>query len=350
MKLINSSVEFLGETKIDPNLLLKDLEIVGRLCYKSEEKITTDSALNFCNHAFNIKHYSIFDHSNIVIKFNKTFAKELYYLMMFYPRMSAYHLFKKKGKHVYINGNIRAWFNTITELVHEKESNSLALAIAIRLNEYLPSIFKFNYNKDLYTYSDNLVKLIKNPKDIPNELKMYSFRWIHDRSVSHEAVRHRPMAHMQESQRYITYSSGLTYIIPPNVTNFKEGEYTLDKEGKVELNSEPIGPKHKCNMNELYWIHALIQDEELYKNLIKHKDNPDGWTPQHARDILANSCKTENIFTADPLEWHHFFSLRCTKHAHPKIRKLATETLNYMYKELPNYFQDLADLYLKVDN
>lgn len=126
-------------------------------------------------------------------------------------------------------------------------------------------------------------------------------RFIVDRGVSHELVRHRIASFTQESTRYCNYANGkfgneLTFIdIRPFMT-----------ETAVEL-----------------WEGSISSAEADYIMLINH-----GCSPQIARSVLPNSLKTEVIMTANLREWRHFFKLRCSKAAHPQMRQVANMLLN----------------------
>src|ERR1035437_4003441 len=108
-----------------------------------------------------------------------------------------------------------------------------------------------------------------------------SVRFIIDRGVSHELVRHRLCAFSQESTRYVNYSKkGIEFIIPPWVTSFEPGEY---------INSTCF---EFVNNNDMVWLKALVAAEIYYNELITN-----GWQPQQARSVLPNSLKTEIVVT-----------------------------------------------------
>lgn len=125
-------------------------------------------------------------------------------------------------------------------------------------------------------------------------------RFIVDRGVSHELVRHRVASFSQESTRYCNYgkdkfSNELTFIKP------------------CFWDVEDGGTHHLFNRWEL----ACKYSEKMYLGMLA-----DGATPQEARSILPNSLKTEVVMTANPREWRHVFKLRCDKAAHPQMREV----------------------------
>jgi len=138
-----------------------------------------------------------------------------------------------------------------------------------------------------------------------------SVRFICDRGVTHEIVRHRLVAYTQESTRYCNYNKkGVTYIKP---FFFKE-------------NSEQYQ----------YWLRAMSQCETEYNMLILS-----GASPQEARSVLPNSLKTEIVCTANLREWRHILKLRTSQAAHPQMRELMIPLLNELKERIPVIFDDI---------
>lgn len=201
MKLIKPYVEV---DRIDPDKIMKDLERRGRVCYKSEGKITADSANNFVAGLINRGHESVIEHEKISVKF------------------------------------------------------------------------------------------------------------VCDRGVTHEIVRHRLGSYSQESTRYCNYGhDGEITVISPFF--FKQG---ITK--------------------GIAWFRACQQAEDSYLKLLK-----EGATPQEARSVLPNSLKTEIEVTYNLREWRHFFRLRCAKTAHPQMQQVAIPLLSYLQERLLLVFGDI---------
>ena len=151
-------------------------------------------------------------------------------------------------------------------------------------------------------------------------LEHYSFtlRFICDRGVSHEIVRHRLASYSQESTRYCCYED--------------------DKFGREITVIRPIG---LTNNQYSYWGRAMIDAECAYIDILK-----DGGTPEMARSVLPNSLKTTLVMTADLREWRHFFKLRCDNAAHPQMRQVALMGLEIANNAFPVFFEDIAKEYL----
>ena len=208
MKIIKAGIELI--TPIKGDVILKRIEQCGRVCYKSEDRITENSALAFVAAIINRGHEAVLEHCSFTVKF------------------------------------------------------------------------------------------------------------ICDRGVSHEIVRHRLASYCQESTRYCNYSKGdfgseITVIEP------------------CYLNTDT--PVYDA------WRTACEQAEEAYFDLLSW-----GLSPQEARAVLPNSLKTEVVMTANIREWRHFLKLRCSTAAHPQMREVATlllKELKELKEKIPVCFDDI---------
>ena len=149
-------------------------------------------------------------------------------------------------------------------------------------------------------------------------------KFICDRGVSHEIVRHRLCAFNQESTRYCNYKGGVTFVIPPWV-ELIPGTY---HEGDVTDLYHDYSPEYD-------WFSALLFAESKYVNLLSE------WSPQQARSVLPNSLKTEIVVTANFREWRHIFNLRCSKAAHPQMRELMIPLLEKCKRLIPIIFDEI---------
>lgn len=220
MRIIKPSYEIM--TPIHREEILKAIELAGRVCYKSEDKITEDSASKFVTMLISRTHEAMIEHYNITVKF------------------------------------------------------------------------------------------------------------VCDRSVSHEIVRHRIASYAQESTRYCNYSNDkfgnqITYVQP---CWFKD-DYT-------QYSPKELEKDFNFDESEEAWIQAMYDAEKTYNTLIKN-----GWTPQEARSVLPNSLKTEIVVTMNLREWRHFFKLRTASTAHPQMREVAIPLLNDLKRILPEIYGDI---------
>ena len=210
MKIINPSFEILSP--VDGQAILQHIERCGRVCYKSEDKITDTSAQTFVGSIIKRGHEAVLEHASVTVKF------------------------------------------------------------------------------------------------------------VVDRGVSHEIVRHRLASYSQESTRYCNYGAGQfgreITVIAPCFLNPNTDGWELWKEG--------------CEAAET-----------AYFNLLEY-----GCSPQEARSVLPNSLKTEVVMTANIREWRHFLKLRCSEAAHPQMREVALALLKEVHARIPVLFDDLWEEYV----
>lgn len=157
--------------------------------------------------------------------------------------------------------------------------------------------------------------IIKRGHEAVLEHASITVRFVCDRGVSHEIVRHRLASYCQESTRYCNYikeefGQEITFIQPSYLECGRRG---------WEL-----------------WALACEQAEEAYFDLLNW-----GCTPQEARAVLPNSLKTEVVMTADLREWRHFLKLRTAPAAHPQMREVAVPLLRWMQEHVPVMFDDI---------
>lgn len=137
-----------------------------------------------------------------------------------------------------------------------------------------------------------------------------SVRFVCDRGVSHELVRHRLTAVCQESTRYVNYkNSGLQLIHPAELT-----------------------PRQQKRRESFF-----IACQELYM-----AELDEGQPPQIARGVLPTALKTELVITANPREWRHIIKMRCDKAAHPQMRILMRQVWMKLEVMCPELFEDIV--------
>ena len=281
MKLIKPSFE-IWEQPSGLEGVYKQIERVGRVCYKSEDKITEDSAKPFVDRMIKSGHGAMLEHGTVYLKvFNVIENSEL-----IDKYKSNKYSVVKEGTEVYnchgdiLYGSCKCITTNYRVLVE---------------NGWLDDL-----------------KYICEPTEFHE--KRITVHFVCDRGVSHEFVRHRVMSFAQESTRYCNYSKDkfgneLTFIQP----------CWLDDE-RLKL----YGPYHTVIRDkslESIFIASLNNAEKDYIDLIDL-----GWKPQEARAVLPNSLKTELVVTGFVSDWNHFFDLRArgtTGAPHPQAKELA---------------------------
>lgn len=143
-------------------------------------------------------------------------------------------------------------------------------------------------------------------------------KFICNRGVTHEIVRHRLASYCQESTRYCNYANDKF-----------NGEITVIKPMFLEVGTDGW---------EL-WHDVCAMAEKFYFDLLDF-----GCSPQEARAVLPNSLKTELVMTANIREFRHFFNLRCSKAAHPQMREVANMLLKEFKERIPVLFNDIEGM------
>ena len=180
-----------------------------------------------------------------------------------------------------------------------------------------------------------VARILKSDHQSVIEHSAMSVRFIIDRGVSHELVRHRLCAFSQESTRYCNYKGGVTFVIPPWV-DIEKGEYSSIEMVKLVEDS---------SFSDDQWKFAIATSEITYINLLN-----EGWSPQQARSVLPNSLKTEIVVTANFREWRHIFMLRTAKTSHPQMREVMIPLLMGVKTVVPEIFDDIVVEEEKRDN
>lgn len=180
---------------------------------------------------------------------------------------------------------------------------------------------------DEFSAAELIKKLISSGHEAMLEFgPSITVKFVCDRGVSHELVRHRLCSFAQESTRYCNYSKDkfdnqITFIIPSWITD--EMIVELKKEGPAET-------------PEAMWYDCMHAIEDIYNILIIQ-----GWQPQQARSVLPNSLKTEIVVKANIREWRHIFIQRTSKKAHPQMRELMVPLLQHFQLMCPTLFNDI---------
>lgn len=309
MRLIKPKVELINQ---EPGVegLFKHMELCARTCYKSEDKITEDSAKKFINNVIIARgHTAMLEHGTVYLKIPYGIMYDTGYF-----------------------------------------SNE---AIA---NKYIDNSYSIVQNSQIYDYwcvTSNYRVLLQNGwlDDLqylcePTEwhVRRVTVRFICDMGVAREFCRHRLFSFAQESTRYCNYSKAkfgkeLNCIIPCWYKNMFEGNsYNIELCHTYDLTiSEGL------SRTEAAWIQAMCEAESTYFGLLT-----EGEPAQQARNVLPLALKTELIMTGTVEQWIEFLKLRCANDAHPQARELAIELRDRLL--LDDYIDIDAEGNLQVSN
>ncbi len=347
MRFISPSYEILPIPEPTKRMdVLKHLERVGRVCYKSEDRITDESCIKFLENIKKRKHWAMLEHYVFVMEVSDKVYSSIYNDKMIlddsaelnhlykYINMSTHH--GPAGSPINIVSGSPTAFNYLAEMyfgsIEYHGINEISKFLHARFPEIMVNVnnsgpvsddIKFISRKELRQFPINI-------REIHDTMTV---KFITDRGVSHELVRHRPASWAQESTRYCNYgNSGCTFIIPGWIP---ELEHQFIEGLTGEDIPDVMNPENPYNLdvNTKSWIHAMVSANDSYQELVNN-----GWNPQQARSVLPNSIKTEIIMTANLHEWYHFFDMRADKAAHPQMRELAYPLLKDANDLFPNMF------------
>lgn len=291
MKLIESSVQIIEEK--DP---YKMIELAGRTCYKSEDKITENSAKEFVDRMIKLGHGAMLEHGTIYLTID---GED--------PNLSK------------IQSNPHTKVNLVPYEVLTEGNYTISYKAYITTNL---RVLVENNLKELLCYQ---------VEPTEHHEKRITAKFICDRGVSHEFVRHRVFSFAQESTRYCDYSkdkfgNDITYIIP-SWLDLPEGKYSYWDNDWCDVSELKLLYPEVDNLSDPAncFLQSIKNAEYYYFMLINR-----GWKPQQARQVLPNATKTELVMTGFESDWEHFFELRCSGAAHPDAKKLADELKSLM--------------------
>lgn len=319
MRLIKPKVELINQ---EPGVegLFKHMELCARTCYKSEDKITEDSAKKFINNVIIARgHTAMLEHGTVYLKYDII-------------------------EHGSVNLPNKYHFNEYSVVTINNEP----------LHGYETPEYKEKFNGHTYAYiTTNYRVLLQNDwlndlkyqcEPTEHHVKRVTVKFVCDRGVSHEFVRHRVFSFAQESTRYCNYSKDkfgkeLNCIIPCWYKNMFEGNsYNIELCHTYDLTiSEGL------SRTEAAWIQAMCEAESTYFGLLT-----EGEPAQQARNVLPLALKTELIMTGTVEQWIEFLKLRCANDAHPQARELAIELRDRLL--LDDYIDIDAEGNLQVSN
>ena len=320
MKIIEQSYEVLRYT--DP---LKLIEAAGRTCWKSEDKITDGSAERFVNMLTKAGHYSVLEHASVAFEVESYVFEHIGRM----PYSQFINRSKDKGRTI-VSANFRAWAEFFEK--YFADSKEKALQPIKSINIYLSITFPMVFTRFWHSL-DIEHKCIAEDLMTPKEKLVHAtrtVRFISNRGVTHEMVRHRPWAYSQESTRYVKYDGDMEFILPVWLDPVWVGDWS-DYQAAME---ERFGRRDEDWMiAPTEFIRACKTAEFQYQVLLT-----EDWKPEQAREVLPNALKTEIVCTATLGEWKHMLEQRTSPAAHPQIRALMTPVLDQFKQELPEIF------------
>lgn len=301
MRIIESKAELLQQSS-GLEGVYKQIELCGRTCYKSTDKMTEDSAKPFVERMIASRHTAMLEQGTVYLKIP-------YNLL---HRLAHVGLCKKYVSNPYCKvQEFYEYIDTPMPTMPTEDGMRCDIVPYLAVTTNLRVIVENGWIDDL--------QYLCEPTKYHE--KRYTMRFITDRGVSHELVRHRVFSFAQESTRYCNYSKDkfggeVTYIIPSWAKTLQEGvlEYCVLE----------ITPKESTFMQNCY------DTEKKYFDMLATEA-----TPQEARQVLPNAVKTEICMTGFASDWRFFFDLRYygeTGKPHPDMELLASKARNEFMK------------------
>lgn len=321
---------------IDRDVLAEKLiERCGRTCYKTESKITEDSADDFIKMIVGRGHLSVLEHGALALVV--PYGTYVGFKLADHETIKFLNLSENvKENRCIISGNLRAWFECMKAIDawsgHDYvKPPAWYLSILFELWEYCAPAFEAYFGYDAYVRRYDKLTVGSGVRQVTEDEMNAKERWLHafrtvrfvsNRGVTHELVRHRPASYSQESTRYVNYGGDDIAFIKPvwwhddlwNEYVGKVGKLVDDK--LMVFRGEPDRNRHEV-FAMLTFFEGCCSDEAKYHQLLKW-----GWRVEQAREMLGNALKTEIVVTANLKEWRHILNLRTAKAAHPQIRAL----------------------------
>jgi len=280
MKIIHPYVELIQQ---EPGFdgIMKHIERCGRTCYKSEDKITDDSADTFVANLIKNKHYAMLEHGTVYLTIpNKSLNIEHYTKYNENP----YSAVVKHYNMLYITTNYRV-------------------------------IVENNWTDDLEYWC-------------PTECHVprITLKFTTNIGVTREGNRMRANSIAEESTRYCNYTkekfgSEITFTAPQWLSPEQRGDFDAAEMYMSAKQLLDCGNYKPEEFAELVYLSGISSSQLHYNTLIKL-----GWTPQQAREVLPLATKSEVVYTAFPDQWKHFFDLRLfgtTGKPHPNMKEIS---------------------------
>ena len=263
--------------------IYQQIERAGRVCYKSENNTTEDSAKPFVGRMIEHEHYAMLEHGTVYLTCNHG-------ELPLYASNKFSHVNTIDGKD-YITTNLRV-------MAENKTLEDLK--------------YRTDFEKGRH------------------ELRI-TVHFTTQIAITREYNRHRANSMAEQSTRYCNYTKNkFGSEISINLPTWVKGDLETNDEKFVEL-CEDVANEETNDWTPIdAWLFANQAAEFAYMKLIAM-----GCKPQEARVILPLDTNTELVHTAFVSDWKHFFDLRAlgtTGAPHPDAKILA-EPLYEEFKE-----------------
>lgn len=307
MKIVDPSAEII-EKELAVLSICQRIDRCASVCYQRPPKPTEEDAEAFCRHLIERGHLPALEMAAVHLWMPWEIA-DRYSIQKFImadpvngdESTRAFSHIRgvsgRYGREGCVTGSIRAFM--------EADGMTGRWARNTFLFQQCPLFFKDNTKTQV---EDRVYSRFATPEEIPWQHKHVAVRVICSRAISHQLVRHRPCAFLQESARFCKYDDGVTFIRP---------EWAVDG-GKNDI-----------------FLSSCFLSERMYQ---VRREN--GLSPQQARGGLIHDAKTELIMYASLPEWKHIFAMRCGKGADPEMRRIMVPLREQFKTEYPEMWEE----------
>lgn len=324
MKIIEPSYQIIDpENRMSP---AQKIELVGRSCYKSEDKITDTSAVPFVKRLIQNKHEAMLEHAEILFSASETALETLRRLCYQFEEATGKPCFIRRSGDILptrqfsavVSGNIRAWRDLITFADYSEALFPCGVSQSPILYPELffdcPHIYEHESRGRMTMLPAHELLASHLPRQAALHYPL-TVRFNVDIAVARELCRHRLASHAGASTRYCDYANG-----------------KFSTETTVVMPSDPFSAD---------WVRSARYAEEKYL-----AQRQEGITPEIARSALTLSTMAEHTMTATLAQWKHIFNLRAldkTGKAHPQMKQVMYPLYLECKALFPEVFADMDE-------
>lgn len=309
MRIVEPSYEIMDFGELP---LMAKIERVGRVCYKSEHKITDGSASRFVGNLIANKHHAMLEHASIILEMNYKAYRRFKELIEFYEEDTALPAFVNITHSIdrfVMSANVRAWRELFSHFKHGLLMPTGVQTIINSNDELFGDLGIFFHDEPWYGSVKQIApsKLIRH-EEIERHTPM-TVRFTVDIAVARELCRHRLASHAGSSTRYCDYSKG-----------------------KFGSEISVVEPDENSSENDTFMRGALYAESKYLEQ------RQDGITPEIARSSLPLGTMCEHVMTMPLEKWKHVFNLRAldkTGKAHPQVKRVMVPLLEEVEKKYP---------------
>ena len=310
MHIIDPSFRILDD--LDQASLAVRIEYCGRICYKSEHRIDPESAIPFVRKMAEHGHNSVLEMGVVTLLVECASPEPVAALFFCQPKFL--QIDRLAADRLLVSGSVRAFREMLGNHPDDLVSRAIARFLARRHPYFFEGLLPApdaSAAAGITVTKVPLAEVERLPVDQRTRHRHLAVKFIVNRAVTHELVRHRPCTFLQESQRYCRYADDK---FGNEVTFIKPLFFAADS------------PEFAV------WKESMAAMERQYLRLLETS------SAQAARTVLPNSCKTEIIVYANLLEWRHILELRTSMAAEPSMREVMIPLQQALQERFPAVF------------